>query len=130
MKIIPAAPVIANLTRVSEPFAGLSKPTRAELAAGRDHPASERRLQLPGFVEMFHWESIRQHLPLKLPTPGEVPAWAGRVCRSYYQWIEPVKTETLLGLDTLRPDAAYLRLQCLAGLLRTAIQQPIGSATL
>lgn len=99
MKIIPTTPVIANIIPVSEPFAGLSKPTRAGLVAGRDHPASERRLHLSGFVEMFHWESICQHLPLKLPTPGEAPAWAGRVCRSYYQWIEPAKTETLIGLD-------------------------------
>jgi hypothetical protein len=99
MKMIPATPLRANFSPVSQPFAGLIHPTRAGLVAGRELPASQRRLQLPGFVEKFHWESLRQHLPLKLPTPGEPPAWARRVCRSYYQWLEPAKTETLIGLD-------------------------------
>jgi len=57
---IPAAPILSH---VIEPIQGLSIPTRAELSAGRDLTASERRLQLPNFVEMFHWEAAnRQHI--------------------------------------------------------------------
>jgi len=81
------------------PFEGLSNPTRAELSAGRDLPASERRLQLPNFVAMFHWEAIWNVLPLRLPAPGETPAWTGRLCRSYYQWLPVDRAETLDGMD-------------------------------
>lgn len=96
---IPSAPSQGSVSIVASPFQGLSNPTRAELAAGREIPASERRLALPNFVGMFHWETLRQHLPLKLPTPGHPPDWKGRWCRSYYQWLAPTPGETLLGLD-------------------------------
>jgi len=82
-----------------QPFEGLSNPTRAELSAGRDLSASERRLQLPNFVAMFHWGAIRNLLPLQLPTPGETPAWSERLCRSHYQWLPLDEAETLDGLD-------------------------------
>ena len=93
---IPAIPVPAH---VIQPFEGLSNPTRAELSAGRDLSASERRLQLPNFVAMFSWEAMRNLLPLRLPTPGETPAWTRRLCRSHYQWLPADKSETLDGLD-------------------------------
>jgi len=93
---IPAVPVPMH---VIQPFEGLSNPTRAELSAGRDLSASERRLQLPNFVSMFHWGAMRNLLPLRLPTPGETPAWSGRLCRSHYQWLPVDKSETLDGLD-------------------------------
>ncbi len=96
---IPPTPILASVQLANSPFQGLSNPTRAELTVGREIPASARRLQLPNFVEMFHWDRIRTHLPLKLPTPGEPPAWAGRHCRSHYQWIMPAKGEDLSGLD-------------------------------
>jgi hypothetical protein len=92
-------PAVLLPVHVIQPFEGLSHPTRAELSAGRDLAASERRLQLPNFVEMFHWEAIRNLLPLRLPTPGNVPAWTGRLCRSYYQWLPVDESETLDGLD-------------------------------
>ena len=69
--------------------------------SGRGLPAAERRWQLPDFVQTFQWESIRSRLPLQLPTPGAAPAWSGRVCRSYYQWLAeelPANAE-LLQLD-------------------------------
>ena len=75
--------------------------SRAQLAASRCLPATERRLQLPYFVETFGWENIRPHLPLPLSTPSEAPAWSGRVCRSYYQW---------LGIEDLASTAELLRL--------------------
>jgi hypothetical protein len=96
---IPAALSQGSVSIVASPFQGLSHPTRAELAAGREIPASERRLALPNFVELFQWETLRLHLPLKLPTPGHPPDWKGRWCRSYYQWVAPTQGEALLGLD-------------------------------
>jgi hypothetical protein len=75
--------------------------SRAQLTAGRCLPASERRLQLPYFVETFGWDHIRPHLPLPVATPSEAPAWSGRVCRSYYQW---------LGIEDLSSTAELLRL--------------------
>ena len=93
---IPAAPIFSH---VIQPFEGLSNPTRAELSAGRDLSASERRLQLPNFVEMFHWEAMWNLLPLRLPTPGDASAWTGRLCRSHYQWLPVDESETLDGLD-------------------------------
>jgi len=96
---IPPTPLVAAVSVANSPFEGLTLPTRADLAAGREISASERRLQLPNFVEMFHWDTILAHLPIKLPTPGEPPDWAGRHCRSHYQWIAPTPGETLTGLD-------------------------------
>ena len=96
---IPETAVLASLSETASPFQGLQNPTRAELADGRELPASERRLQLPGFVEMFHWGSLRQHLPLRLAAPGEPAVWRGRLCRSHYQWIAAPKAESLVGLD-------------------------------
>jgi hypothetical protein len=96
---VPAFQTVASICLELQPFQGLNYPTRAELAAGRDIPAAERRLQLPNFVELFHWAAIHPHLPLKLPTPGDPPAWTGRLCRSLYQWMAPTETESLVGLD-------------------------------
>jgi hypothetical protein len=96
---IPATSVLSTLCPEASPFQGLSRPTRAELSAGRELSAAERRLQLPNFVEMFHWEKLGRHLPLELPTPGEPCAWAGRLCRSYYRWIASDEAERLDGLD-------------------------------
>ena len=93
---IPAAPILSH---VIQPFEGLCNPTRAELSAGRNLSASERRLQLPNFVAMFDWGAIRNLLPLRLPTPGETPAWTRRLCRSHYQCLPVDESEVLNGLD-------------------------------
>jgi hypothetical protein len=102
------------------PFGQLQRLSRAELSESRMLPATERRLRLPHFVETFRWESIRAFLPLQLPTPGEAPAWGGRLCRSYYQWLGiedlPSSTEVLhldefdllLRLFDFSPWRAYL----------------------
>jgi hypothetical protein len=84
---IPAAPSQTVCQTASPLFGCLPRLSRAQLTAGRCLPASERRLQLPYFVEIFGWENIRPHLPLPLVTPGEAPAWNGRVCRSHYRWL-------------------------------------------
>ena len=45
------------------------------------------------------WGAIRNLLPLRLPAPGETPAWTRRLCRSHYQWLPVDESETLDGLD-------------------------------
>ena len=99
---IPSSPVRATVALPSSPFGALPRLSRAELAESRSQPAVERRLQLPYFVETFRWENICPHLPLQLPTPGKVPAWKGRVCRSHYRWLEPeqvLSSAAILRLD-------------------------------
>ena len=83
---VPAMPVVPVASVTSSPFERLVGLSRAELAATRDLPAAERRLSIPNFIELFRWEAIRLLLPLQLPTPGDAPPWAGRRCRSFYQW--------------------------------------------
>ena len=101
---VPAAPVIPVVAISSSPFQSLASLSRAELSATRDCPAAQRRLLLPNFVELFRWETIRPLLPLRLPTPGQPPPWAGRACRSHYQW-QPSpdlsSSTDLFGLDEL-----------------------------
>ena len=80
------------------PFEKLERQTRAQLNAGRGQSAAERRLELRGFVETFCWENVRARLPLQVPVLGEAPNWAGRECRSYYQWLAGAD-EDLSGLD-------------------------------
>jgi len=84
---VPPQNVIATIYVPNSPFEQLQCQPRAQLSAGRVLPAAERRLQLPNFVELFRWEAICPLLPLKLPTPGEPSPWAGRLCRSHYQWV-------------------------------------------
>lgn len=100
--LVPATP-ITDTVRVPEgPFSSLQSLSRAELAQSRELSAAERRLLIPNFIDLFCWEAIRPLLPLKLPTPGDVPAWRGRWCRSYYRWLPPedLCTSTdLVGLD-------------------------------
>ena len=106
---IPSSPVRATVALPSSPFGALPRLSRAELAESRSQPAVERRLQLPYFVETFRWENICPHLPLQLPTPGKVPAWKGRVCRSHYRWLEP--EQVLSSAAILRLDEFDLLLQ-------------------
>jgi len=84
---IPSLPNRATVEIEHSPFEKLQRVTRAQLSESRTLPAAERRLQLPGFVQTFQWESIRWLLPLQLPVPGAAPTWSGRACRSYYQWL-------------------------------------------
>lgn len=83
---IPAAPIVSAVEMPDSPFHSLTSSSRAELSATRSLPAAERRLLIPNFVELFCWEAMRPRLPLQLPTPGHPPPWAGRACRSCYQW--------------------------------------------
>lgn len=106
---IPSTAKSVIIESPSNLFGSLQRLSRAELAESRTLPAAERRLQLPHFVETFRWESIRSLLPLQLPTPGEAPAWFGRVCRSYYQW---------LGIEDLPFGSEVLRLDEFDLLLR------------
>jgi hypothetical protein len=99
---IPAAPIVSTVEAPDSPFHQLQSLPRSELAATRNLPAADRRLLLANFVELFCWEAIRPLLPLQLPTPGHPPPWAGRRCRSFYQWqpLEDLVTSAdLLALD-------------------------------
>jgi len=103
-RLVPATAIVASVTLADSPFRRLQSFSRAELAETRNLPAAERRLLIPNFVELFRWEAIRTLLPLKLPTPGNPPAWNGRVCRSFYQWLGADELQTsadLAGLDEL-----------------------------
>jgi len=106
---IPSAVKRERVDMEHSPFEKLHRRTRAELMGSRTVPAAERRLQVPDFVEMFQWEAMRLLLPLQLPTPGAAPAWSGRVCRSYYQW---------LAAEDLHSNAEVLRLDEFDLLLR------------
>jgi hypothetical protein len=100
--LVPPTPVTDSILVPESPFHSLQGVSRAELAATRDLPAAERRLLLPNFVELFRWDAIRPLLPFKLPTPGNPPAWMGRLCRSFYQWLPPDdlrSSSDLVGLD-------------------------------
>jgi hypothetical protein len=100
--LIPAAALVPSIRMPDSPFHRLESSTRSELAETRSIPAAERRLLNPNFIELFRWEAIRPLLPLKLPTPGDPPAWQGRTCRSCYQWLPPdhLRSSTdLVGMD-------------------------------
>jgi len=100
-RLVTATPVIPAVVVADSPFAGLQSFSRSELADTRERVASERRLLIPNFVELFCWEAMLPLLPFKLPTPGSPPAWKGRWCRSLYQWLPPDEPTSadLAGLD-------------------------------
>jgi hypothetical protein len=99
---VPATPVTSAVSLPASPFQQLASFCRAEFSATRDLPAAQRRLLIPNFVDLFRWEAIRPLLPMRLPTPGDPPSWAGRRCRSCYQW-QPsedlASSADLAGLD-------------------------------
>jgi len=105
-RLVPATPVILTVVVADSPFTRLQGFSRSELAATREEVAAKRRRLIPNFVELFRWEAICPHLPLKLPTPcmpgmPSPPPWKGRLCRSFYQWLPPEETTRaeLIGLD-------------------------------
>ena len=99
--LVTVTPVIPAVVVSDSPFTGLQSFSRSELADTRELVATERRLLIPNFVELFRWEAMLPLLPLKLPTPGSHPAWKGRWCRSFYQWLPPDEhtSADLAGLD-------------------------------
>ena len=107
---IPAQEIVKTVEISASPFLGLESCSRAELAERRELPAAERRLLSPNFVGTFRWEAIRPLLPLKLPTPGDPPAWAGRSCRSYYRWLPPDDLPSSADLVGLNKFDLMLRL--------------------
>jgi len=84
--------------------------SRIKFADSREQPATQRRLLTPGFVQAFHWETIRAQLPLR-PKPMEpTSSWAGRVCRSFYRWLPPEDICTAADLTRLDDFDLALRL--------------------
>ena len=95
---IPSTENISALDHPESPFHQLGSLSRVQFLATRGLPAAERRLEVAGFVETMCWSNIRPLLPLQLPTPGEVPPWSGRWCRSHYRWL-PDEDLHLQGLN-------------------------------
>ena len=107
--IPPSAPY-APLAVPASPFAALESLPRPQWETLRVLPAAERRLYVPHFVEVFQWEALRPHLPLRLAPLPDVPAWPGRRCRSYYQWLPPEVTLTAQDWEGLDDFDLILRL--------------------
>ena len=99
--IPPSAPYAALTVAVS-PLQALGSLTLQERKTLQVLEAAERRLYVPGFVDTFRWEALREHLPLQVAPLPAVPPWPGRRCRSSYQWLPPETTltqEQWTGLD-------------------------------
>lgn len=107
---IPAVPNHPELDLPDSRFHQLKPLSRVQYLALRSLPAAERRLQVPGFVEHLRWSAIRKQLPLRLPTPGQVAPWPGRLCRSHYRWIPPDDLRTPADLQGLDDFDLVLRL--------------------
>lgn len=84
-----ASQVLTPAAPPDTPFQSLVSLSRAQLAATREVPAAQRRLLTEHFVQAFHWNTVRPHLPFRLPVPAAVPAWRPRRCRSHYVWLPP-----------------------------------------
>jgi hypothetical protein len=88
------SPPYASFEVAVSPIAGLGSLSRQEWEVLRELDAAERRLHVPGFVTVFQWDAIRQHLPLRVAPLPDVAPWPGRRCRSHYQWLPPELTLT------------------------------------
>lgn len=91
---IPASAPYLPLAVAVSPLAGLGRLSLKEWDTLQVLTAAERRLYVPGFVDVFRWEALRAHLPLQVAPLPAVPPWPGRRCRSYYQWAVPETTLT------------------------------------
>lgn len=88
----PSAPA-TPLDVPDSPFEALSTLPKQQWIELREVlSAEERRLYTPGFLAVFPWQAIREHLPLPVAPLPDVPPWPGRRGRSYYQYIEPEAT--------------------------------------
>jgi len=98
---IPAAESVPALQLSERPFEQLGRLSRVQFLATRGLPAAQRRLEVADFVETLRWSAIRPRLPLQLPTPGNVPPWPGRLCRSHYRWLpdDDLTADHLQGLN-------------------------------
>ncbi len=99
---IPVSAPYAPLTVAVSPVQKLGSLTRNERQTLQVLTAAERRLYVPGFVDAFRWEALREHLPLQVAPLPDGPPWPGRRCRSYYQWLPPetrLTQEQWKGLD-------------------------------
>jgi hypothetical protein len=104
-RLVPApteAQILTVSTLPDSPFQRLAGLSRSQLADTRELPAEERRLLTEHFVSACQWDSMRPHLPFRLPMPVGVPAWQPRLCRSHYVWLPPDDINAasdLAGLD-------------------------------
>jgi hypothetical protein len=107
---IPAEDELASDWEADNAYHNLQSLPRAEFVESREIPAAQRRLMTPGFVQAFHWETIRPHLPLR-PRPMQITStWTGRECRSYYRWLPPDDIRSAVDLTGLDNFDLTLRL--------------------
>jgi len=107
---VPADETLPLATEAMGAIQELRTLSRVEFAESRELPAAQRRLLTPGFVQAFHWETIRVRLPLR-PKPIEPSrAWTNRMCRSCYRWIAPEDIRTAEDLALLDDFDLALRL--------------------
>jgi len=107
---VPADETPCPEAEVVSTFHALKSLPRSDFAASRELPAAQRRLITPGFIQAFHWETIRPRLPLR-PRPMEpTSAWTGRACRSFYRWLPPEDIRTVADLAGLDDFDLALRL--------------------
>ena len=107
---IPVSAPYAPLEVPASPFATLGSLSRQEWETLRVVAAAERRLYVPHFVDVFQWDALRAHLPLRVAPLPDVPPWLGRRCRSSYQWLPPQATLTQQDWDSLDDFDVILRL--------------------
>jgi len=101
--IVPTAPLVPTITMPDSPFHQLQSPSHSELVENRSIPATERRLLIPNFIELFCWETIQPLLPFRLPGPGDPPAYQSRTCRSCYHWQAPDQIHSSADLASMTP---------------------------
>jgi hypothetical protein len=80
---IPASAPYTPFEVTVRPLAGLGRLSLQEWDTLQVLTAAERRLYVPGFVDVFRWEAFRAHLPLQVAPLPDVPSWPRRRCRSY-----------------------------------------------
>lgn len=99
---IPASAPYAPLQVAVSPVQELGSMELVQRETLQGLEAEARRLYVPGFVETFQWDALREHLPLQMAPLPDVAPWPGRQCRSFYQWLPPEPTlsaEQWKGLD-------------------------------
>ncbi len=75
---VPASDPYTPMVVPESPFRALQTPPLEQWLALRALPAAERRLYVPHFLEAFGWETLHEHLPLRVAPVPDGPAWPGR----------------------------------------------------
>ena len=107
---VPADEALSAATQAMSAFQGLATHSRKAFTESRELPAAQRRLLTPGFIQAFHWDTIRPRLPLRPKPMVPTGSWTGRACRSFYRWMTPEDIHTTADLAFLDDFDLALRL--------------------